>query len=460
MEITRTNSRRLARAILGAGILLCLQGENNTPTMAQAACHPQIDHVEFTQGVQTDPVPTVSLVDRRTTTLRVYVKPSEDCSRDTITVQGEKIPIEPALRDVEAKLDVFNIWIPNAESDNGPLHVLSDPPFDRELNELTKYHPSFNFTFYATQMYDINSAGGIVFGICLSHLGECRNEPDASMGAVADFEARGNPIIAAVPLSYDPPGGPSVSAPSLQTVQTGRRGGLRMWPFSGGSFYRVQELSDDVVDFELDDVTNRGVDQLHNRLEIERLSRSPAPDCMYGWLGPGVFRGGASPAAGDTRCLGFGEDIDGYDVFAHELGHHLFQIVGHPPPNSGRSEVGWEPVGASKEWRVKRLSYHPLMSQGTAGTLDMWIDLPSYLLALGHPLLSQSQPISQLSTFHLVTGQFTSTAGLSYIDPVVDLVGDVAPTPTPGGSIELRSLGDGGETIYSTYVFSVGRGLA
>ena len=269
------SSREIFRRVPGLGAigsvcLLTVVAWRPAVVAAQPPCVPVVDHIEWTQATQTGRTETVLLVNRRSTTVRVYAVPSGGCTQ---------------IPNVTANAVVKSLgFVPpdlHMRSESGPITVSSATGWGStaRLDE-TK---TFNFTFVPTWVTDELS-----FTVCLAvqatQSTSCESGT-SSLRTVVNVEA---PRVLGVLFAFNgdvPPGNWSGL-----TAGSGDKGMRAVMPFpESPEHYWLREPDPDgdglADDFFTWPEENTGIRSCFSNgwSALSQVARDEGADIVYGW---------------------------------------------------------------------------------------------------------------------------------------------------------------------------------
>ncbi len=189
-----SSCRRTAVAF-GIGLLLVIPGQGRANSVP---CHPVLDHLEFTQGIQLDPYedtgllggdpedPTIPLVDGRWLTVRAYARIEGDCPPDIQPPfpYTHKIPIDGFIMAWPG--DSGKMWPPYATGKTAFAHR---PGWDRGRPE-----ESLNFPLIGYGDSLPGDPGSMTVEVCFGELARVRLfAPDGALPARSRAQDPGCP---------------------------------------------------------------------------------------------------------------------------------------------------------------------------------------------------------------------------------------------------------------------------
>lgn len=434
--------------------------------VAQIPCVPIIDHVAFNQVIQTSP-PTISPIDLKQTTMRVFLKRGSGCSDGVINVGGILFPTEAALQNVDARFSLWNLGTPNVKADNGPIHVVHSPPYSKNTRQHPEdlNHPSLNFTFTPFQAYDMGASaqGYTEIGVCLVLSGTSSCLSQSTIVVEQNFGSVRNPRVLGVTIELD--GDVDEPRPDIEDVNGLHYFAQGVWPFTAQPWYRAIQPADttDISTLDFDPTILENTEKLWDLLETYRLANSSSSepiDCIYGWIGGTAADGGSSPPSGDVRCVAFGDivapltgEASGAGVFAHEIGHFVVQF--DPPIHESGTigDVGWWPIKSIGDFgRIRETIMNPIMQvNGGFNEAGEWASIDSYTAALdAENFTPAGVPIT--SEFLVVSGVVSQNLQSAILRPIVEITGTAPLTPTLSEEIVISAFSASETEVYSTTV--------
>jgi hypothetical protein len=414
-----------------------------------------VDRIEVTQSQQflgnsTSADNSLPAVDRRTTTVRVYVK------------RTGGFPFSP-VTGIQGRLRVFNgaTLLYDMLSDNGPVSagglVIFPGTPARENAAAT-----LNFTFLP------GSSGLALFGRNLTFTATVDpfntisegNEANNELSLTKLFECRSAPTFVGVPINYQASTEPDATTlglpdPNLTAQGVGDAFLWGAYPFpdyvAGASApYRLFNgpALTWTSDIETSDIT------LLNDLDTMRVGMSPVPDHIYGWFRNNPFSGNGEAFIGGHAAFGNTDPLRFPRTFAHEIGHNFG--FSHFRAETGLTitsidETGWDTLDRVALGVLKSKTLQDIMVPGLL-THEAWVHPRTYQDvhdgATRACFVFPHFPI-KLLTVALIPGP---TPGDPWqVRPGFEVSSiATAPEPTKQGRGQLRILDQNGGTLYQT----------